>query len=160
MNVLFSFLHLGILHPPSSHLFYSCSFHMDPSSTPNISYVDGASHFFRNLALEAWAIFTTLHSLVHSNDVCIGFSTTKQVEYDEVIGFLVDSIHHHILHLYVCLDSLLLVMQLNDIYHVCNHVLFRKYLRGKILACEFESISFNHVPIEQNNYVDTITIIF
>ena len=94
MHVLFSFLHLGILHPPSYHLLYPCAFHMDPSSTRHIGYANGASHFSRNLALVAWGIFTTFHSLVHSNDICIVFSTNKQVEYEKVIGLLVNALHH------------------------------------------------------------------
>lgn len=92
---------------------------MDPSS-------DGASRFSQNLALAAWAIFTPLHTLVLLNDVCIGFATNNLVEYDAVIGLLVDALAHHILHLHVHLDSLLVVMQLNGVYHVHNQVLFRK----------------------------------
>lgn len=75
-----------------------------------------------------------------------------------MIGLLFVALDHHILHLHVCLDSLLLVMQLNGIYHVRNAVLFRKYLRVKLLTHEFESFSFNHVPKKnkKNYYVDTI----
>ena len=101
---------------------------MDPSSILYIDYVDGASHFSWNLASTTWAIFTPLHSLVLSNGICIGSATNNQEKYDAVIGFLVDSLDHRILHIHVRLDSLLLLMPLNGIYHVHNHVLFRKYL--------------------------------
>jgi len=101
---------------------------MDPSSTPYISHADGASHFSWNLASATWAIFTPLHTLVLSNDVCIGYATNNQVKYDAMIGSLVNSLAHPILHLHVRLDSLLLFMQLNGVYHVHNQVLFRKYL--------------------------------
>ena len=47
-------------------------------------------------------------------------------------------------------------MQLNGVYHVHNQVLFRKYLRVNLLVHEFETITFNHVPRAQNNYVDAI----
>lgn len=47
-------------------------------------------------------------------------------------------------------------MSLNDVYHVHNSFLFRKYIQVNILACEFESIMFSHVPREENNYIDTI----
>ena len=86
------------------------------------------SCFSRNLASIASAVFNPLHTLVLSNDMCIGSSTNNHAEYDAVIGLLVDSLAHHILHLHVCLDSLLFVMQLNGVYHVHNQVLFRKYL--------------------------------
>ena len=83
---------------------------MDPSSTLYIGHADGASRFSHNPALAAWAIFTPLHRLVISNGMCIGFATNNQIEYDVVIGLLVDALAHLILHLHVCLDSLLLVM--------------------------------------------------
>lgn len=80
--------------------------------------------FYRNLALVTWAI---LHSRVHSNGVYIGSATNNQDKYDVLIDLLVDSLDHCALHLHVCLASLLLVMQLNDVYHVCDPVLFIKY---------------------------------
>ena len=76
----------------------------------------------------AWDIFTSLHTLVLSNIMCILSATNNQAEYDVVIGVLVNSLTHRILHLHVCLDFMLLVMQLNGVHHVHNQVLFRKYL--------------------------------
>ena len=110
---------------------------MDPLSTPYIGHADGASLFSRNLALAAWAIFNPLHTLVLSNGLCIVSTTNNQAEYDAVIGLLFDALAHRILHLHVHLYSLLLVMQLNGVYHVHNQVLFRKYLRVKLLVHEF-----------------------
>jgi len=72
--------------------------------------------------------FHPLHTLVHSNSVCIGSTTNNQAEYDAVIGLLVDTLTYRILHLHVHLDSLILVMQLNGVYNVHNQVLFRKYM--------------------------------
>ena len=97
-----------------------------------------------------------MHTLVLSNGVCIGTATNNQDEYDAVRGLLADALFHRILHLHVRLDSLLLVRQLNGIYHVHNPVLFRCYLTVKLLICAFETITFNHVPREQNHYVDSI----
>ena len=71
-------------------------------------------------------------------------------------GLLANALFHRILHLHVHLDSLLLVMQLNGVYRVHNPVLFRRYLQVKLLIREFETITFNHVPREQNHYVDSI----
>ena len=88
--------------------------------------------------------------------MCIGYAINNQAEYDAVIGFLVDALAHRILHLHVHLDSLLLIMQLNGVSHVHNQVLFRKYLRVKLLVREIETITFSHVPRAENHYVDTI----
>ena len=129
---------------------------MDLPSTPYISFADGASHYSRNLASVGWAIFTPLHALVLSNKVCIGTATNNQAEYDAVRGLLANALFHRILHLHVRLDSLLLVMQIKGVYRVHNLVLFRRYLRVKLLIREFETITFNHVPREQNHYVDSI----
>ena len=88
--------------------------------------------------------------------MCIGSSTNNQAEYDASIVFLVDALVHHILHLHVHLDYLLLVMQLNGVYHVHNQVLFRKYLPINLLVCKFETITLSHIPRDQNHYVDVI----
>ena len=127
-----------------------------PPSTSFIGYADGASRYSRNLASAGWAIFTPLHDLVLSNGVCIGSATNNQAEYDAVRGLLADALLHRIRHLHVRLDSLLLVMQLNGVYRVHNPVLFRRYLRVKVLIRAFETITFNHVPRDQNHYVDSI----
>ena len=116
---------------------------MDPPSTPYIGYADGVSHYSRNIALVVWAISIPLHSLVLSNDICIGTATNNQAEYDALRGLLADALSHRILHLHVCLDSLLLVMQLNGVYHVHNPILFRRYLQMKLLMREFEIITFS-----------------
>lgn len=102
------FLHLDSLHPLHSYTLSSCVFQMDPSFTPYIGFADGAICFTRNLALVSWAIFTPFHSLEYSNDVCIGSTTNNQAEYDIVIDLFSNSLDHRILHLHVCLDSLLL----------------------------------------------------
>ena len=86
----------------------------------------------------------------------MGFATNNQTGYDTMIDLLVDALAHRILHLHVFLDSLILVMQLNGVYHVHNQVLFRKHLRVKLLVREFETIMFRHVPRAQTNHVYAI----
>ena len=153
-----STLYSRCLHySPSSH-FLSCdTISLDLSSTHYIGYVDGASFHSQNLASTTWAIFTPLHTLVLSNGVCIGNATNNQAEYDAVRGLLVDALSHHILNLHVSLDSLLLFLQLNGVYLVHNPILFRRYLRAKLLIHEFRSITFHHIPRSQNHYVDRIS---
>lgn len=51
MHVYLSFfLHLRSLHPLHSYTLSSYIIQMDPSSTPYISFTDGASRFDRNIA--------------------------------------------------------------------------------------------------------------
>ena len=47
-------------------------------------------------------------------------------------------------------------MQLNGVCRVHNPILFRIYLRVKLLMREFEIITFSHVPRAQNHYVYSI----
>ena len=109
----------------SSHLLSSDTISQDLPSTPYIGYVDGASRYSQNLASVGWAIFTPLHALVLSNKVCIGTVTNNQEKYDAVRCLLADALSHRILHIHVHLDSLILVMKLNGVYHVHNPILFR-----------------------------------
>ena len=153
MSTLYSRCH------PYSHPSYFLSCDTIPPallSTHYLGYADGASRYSRNLASATWAIFTPLHTLVLANGVCIGNATNNQAEYDVVRGLLADALSHHILHLHVHLDSLLLVLQLNGVYRVHNPILFRQYLRVKLLIREFRFITFNHIPRRQNHYVDQI----
>ena len=46
--------------------------------------------------------------------------------YAVVTGLLVDAPEHRIHHLHVCLDSQLIITQLNDVYHVLNPCLYHK----------------------------------
>ena len=74
---------------------------MNPSFTQYNDHANCVSHFSRNLASTAWAIFTPLHMSVLSKSMCTGYATNNQAEYDAVIGLLVDALAHHILHLHV-----------------------------------------------------------
>ena len=126
MSTLYSCCHH---YSPSSH-FLSCdTIPSALSSTHYIGYANGASHYSWNLTSAAWAIFTPLHTLILANGICIGNSTNNQAEYDVVRGLLADALSHHILHLHVHVDSMLLVLKLNGVYRVHNPVLFRQYLR-------------------------------
>jgi ribonuclease HI len=111
---------------------------MHHPSTYHISYADGANHWTQNLALAAWALYTTSHVLLHSNGICLGLTTNNQVEYDAFIGLLAKASHRHIRQLSVLLDSQLVVMQLNNVYHVHDPCLFCKYLQVIILSRNFD----------------------
>src|ERR1700722_12125275 len=97
---------------------------MLPSPAYHISYADGASRWTQNLSSVAWALYTPSHELFHSNDICLGSATNNQAEYTAIIRLLSDAIHHCIYHLSVLLDSQLVVLQLNNVYCVCDPCLF------------------------------------
>jgi ribonuclease HI len=112
----------------------------------HISYDDGASRWTQNLTSAAWAIYTPSHVLLHSSGICLGLATNKKAKYDAVIGLLFEASHRHIHHLSILLNSHLVILQLNNVYHVHDPCLFRKYLQVRLLSHNFDSITFTHIP--------------
>jgi ribonuclease HI len=70
---------------------------------------------------------------VSSGGVCLGPSMNNVAEYSIVIELLRDVISHGILFLEVCLDSQLVVCQLNDRYRVRDPTLPRQFLWVRLL---------------------------
>jgi hypothetical protein len=50
----------------------------------------------------------------------------------------------------------LIVFQLNNVYHIHDPYLFRKYLQFKLMSRNFESITLTHIPISENQIVNNI----
>jgi ribonuclease HI len=129
---------------------------MLPPPSYHIGYADGASHWTQNLASATWALYTPSHEMLHSSGICLGSATNNQAEYIVVVGLLDDPQHHHIRHLSVFLNSQLVVLQLNNVYHVCDPCLFHKYLQVKLLSRHFDSITFTHIPRQLNQITDNL----
>jgi ribonuclease HI len=127
---------------------------MHHPSSYHIGYADSASRWTQNLASAAWALYTPSHILLHSSGICLGSGTKNQVEYDVVINLLVEASHCHIHQLSVLLDSHLVVLQLNNMYHVHDPCLFCKYLQVRLLSLKFDSITFTHISRNLNQVVD------
>ena len=129
---------------------------MPPPSGFHIGYANGASRWTQNLSLAAWALYTPSHELLHSSDICLDLDTNNQAEYTTIIGLLSKASHHHIHHLSILLDSQLVVLQYNIVYHVHNPCLFRKYLQVIILSRHFDSITFTHIPRQFNQIAENM----
>jgi ribonuclease HI len=129
---------------------------MLPSLAYHIGYADGASHWTQNIASAAWDIYTPSHEMLHSSDIFLGPATKNQAEYTTVIGLLTVTQHHHIRHLSIFLDSQLVVLHLNNVYHVRESCLFRKYLQVRLLSQHFDSITFTHISRQLHQTTDEI----
>jgi ribonuclease HI len=129
---------------------------MHPLSTYHIDYADGASRWTQNLTSATWALYTPSHELLHSTIICLGSKTNNQVEYVVVISLLFEASHFHILHLSILLDSQLVVLQLNNVYHVRDPCLFCKYLHVRLLSHNFDSITFTHIPLQFNHIANNM----
>jgi ribonuclease HI len=129
---------------------------MFPPPTYHIGYADVANRWTQNIASAAWALYSPSHEMLHSRGICLGSTTNNQAKYTTVIGLLADAQHHHIHHLSIFLDSQLVVLQLNNVYHICDPYLFQKYLQVRILSRHFDSITFTHIPRQLNQITDNI----
>ena len=83
-----------------------------------IGFTNGASLHTQNLALTAWVIYTPTSQVFSSGGVCLRPLSNNVAEYSVVIDLLCDAISHGVHSLEVCLDSQLVVSQLNGLYHV------------------------------------------
>ena len=129
---------------------------MLPPPAYRIGYADDTSRWIQNLTLATWALYSPSHELLHSSSICLGSSTNNQEEYVIIIGLLVKASHRHIHHLSVLLDSQLVILHLNNIYHVCNPCLFHKYLQVRLLSRNFDSIKFTHISRQFNQIIDNM----
>ena len=75
-------------------------------------------------------------------------------EYRVVIELLWDSLSHGITQLEVKLDSQMVVSQLNGAYQVRNPTLLCQFLQVRSLEINFDYISFNHIPRNENTLTD------
>jgi ribonuclease HI len=129
---------------------------MLPPPAYHIGYADDTSCWTQNLASAAWALYTPSHEMIHSSGICLGSVTNKQDKYTAIIGLLADAQHHCIRHLSIFLNSQLVVLQLNMVYHVSDPYLFRKYLLVRLLSRHFDSITFTHIPRQLNQITDNL----
>jgi ribonuclease HI len=129
---------------------------MLPPLAYHISYADGASRWTQNLTSVASTLYTPSHEMLHWSSICLGSTTKNQAKYTTIIGLLVDAQHHRIRHLSIFLDSQLVVLQLNNVYHVHDPCRFRKYLHVRLLSRHFDSITFTHIPRQLSQIIDNL----
>jgi ribonuclease HI len=98
-----------------------------------VGFADGANHHTRKLASIAWVIYSPKGLLLSSGGVCLGPSTNNVVKYSVIIELLCDAISHGIHSIEVCLDSQLVVFQLNGRYRVRDPTLLHQSLRVRLL---------------------------
>jgi ribonuclease HI len=98
-----------------------------------VGFADGASHHTQNLASAAWVIYSSEGLLVSLGGVCLGPSTNNVTKYSIVIELLHDAISHGIRSIEVCLDSQLVIHQLNGRYRVRDPTLLRRFLWVRLL---------------------------
>ena len=121
------------------------------SSERFVGFADGVSHHTSNLASAAWVIYSPSGQLVSSGGAYLGSASNNVAEYRDVIELLWDALSHGITQLEFRLDSQLVVSQLNRAYQVWNPILLHHFMQVRLLERNFEFITFNHIPRNQNS---------
>jgi ribonuclease HI len=98
---------------------------MSTKSSVYLGFADGASHHTHNLFSSTWVVYSLKGLLVSLGGVLLGPSMNNVVEYSTIIELLHNAISHGIRSLEVCLDSQLVVRQLNGHYCTCDPNLLR-----------------------------------
>ena len=91
-----------------------------------------------------------------SGGILLDRATNNIVEYEVVITLMTNAFASGIHSLVVWLDSELIISHLTSHYSICNHVLYRKYLRVRLLERSFDVISYEHIPREFNTLADSL----
>ena len=91
---------------------------MSMESSIYIGFVDGASRHTQNSALAAGLIYAPTGQVLSSGGVCLWPSSNNVAKYSVVIELLRDAISHGVNSNEVCLDSQLVVSQLNGLYRI------------------------------------------
>ena len=135
----------------SGCVFYTICWLFQMSFERFVGFTDGASRHTCNLASVAWVIYSPLGQLVTSGGAFLGPASNNVAEYRAVIELLWDALSCGITHLEVRLDSQLVASQLNRAYQVQNLILLRQFMQVRLLERNFEFITFNHIPRNQNS---------
>ena len=98
-----------------------------------IGFAGGASHHTQNSALAVWVIYTPAGQVLSLGGVSLRPSSKNVAKYSAVIELLCDSISYGVHSLEVCLDSQLVVSQLNGLYHVRDPNLLRRFFHVMLL---------------------------
>jgi ribonuclease HI len=121
-----------------------------------VGYANGSSRHTQRLASAAWVIFTPQGQLLSSKGIFLGDTTNNVTEYSAVIELLRDTLSLGISHLWVYLDTQLVVSQLNRVYQVHDPTLHQRFLRVCLLEQNFDYIAYFHVRRRLNQIIDIL----
>lgn len=119
-------------------------------------YGDGGSRGNPGPAAYGYVILDMDDNVIKEEGVYVGETTNNQAEYQSLKFGLESALALGIKELEVYMDSQLVINQINGLYKIKNAELKPHYERIKILAQEFDKISFTHVPRELNKLADAM----
>ena len=101
-------------------------------------------------------MYSPPHELISSGAICIGLATNNIVEYQAVIGLLIEVASQDIHDLVVFMESQLVVCHLNDVYTIRNPTLLCLFRRVHLLERLFDFINYRHIHRFDNIIVDSL----
>lgn len=118
-------------------------------------YTDGGSRGNPGPSASGYVILTGDESRVlERGGEYLGITTNNQAEYQAVKHGMEAARRFQAKHLTFCIDSLLVVNQLNGVFKVKNKELWPVHQAIKDLSTEYETVEFKHVNREQNQLAD------
>lgn len=121
-----------------------------------ILYTDGGSRGNPGPAGCGWVLTSPEGQLLTEGYHFLGIATNNVAEYTALVKGLESASRLGISELTVKADSELMIRQLNGIYKVKNEGLKPLFARVQELARQFERVTYQHVPREENKRADSL----
>jgi len=119
-------------------------------------FTDGGSRGNPGPAAAGVVIKDQVDTVLHEYSQCLGETTNGQAEYQAIIFGLKKAKSLKYKKADVYLDSQFIVEQLNGNYKIKNEGIIPLFIQAWNLRLDFEQISFNFVPREQNREADKL----
>lgn len=115
---------------------------------------DGGSRGNPGPSATGYVILNMENKVIERGGDYLGITTNNQAEYQAVFKALSRAKHYGALKVSMYMDSLLVVNQMIGIFKIRNRELWPVHDSIKQLAKEFKTVTFHHVPREQNKLAD------
>lgn len=117
-------------------------------------YTDGGSRGNPGPSAAGYVILNRDHTVIEEGGEYLGVTTNNQAEYQGVRLGLEKALALGYKHVAFCLDSMLVVNQMNGSYKIKNRELWPINERIRELMTHFTKVTFRHVPRELNQLAD------
>lgn len=117
-------------------------------------YTDGGSRGNPGPSAAGYVILNHRQEILEQGGEYLGITTNNQAEYQGVRLGLEKALQLGMRRVQFCLDSMLVVNQMNGIYKIKNRELWPIHERIRTLMTEFDKVTFSHVNREFNQLAD------
>ncbi len=119
-----------------------------------VIYADGGSRGNPGPSASGFVIMDKNQSIIARGGEYLGITTNNQAEYHGVRLGLEKALELGLKTVDFCLDSMLVVNQMNGVYMIKNRDLWPINERIRDLMSQFDSVTYRHVPRDMNQLAD------